>query len=185
MNLHGRGLPRVRGKPAQYGVSEDNQSIPVPPKIVHLNPDFSIKANKKWKGAKICPGLMLVPDPAAPIPGLSSASGHTVQVLETVAKGGIISLYNTKELNEAQALAAKAKGNLHIYLHKTRGVYLDSKPFSGRTKQWMAGKHQVAGLINLSLYANAIFVQVGDYCVAVAHPNAIPAGSLVAINYAP
>ena len=49
----------------------------------------------------------------------------------------------------------------------------------------MAGKHQVAGLINLSLYANAIFVEVGDYCVAVAHPNAIPAGSLVAINYAP
>ena len=31
----------------------------------------------------------------------------------------------------------------------------------------------------------AIFVEVGDYCVAVAHPNAIPAGSLVAINYAP
>ena len=51
----------------------------------------------------------------------------------------------------------------------------------------MAGKHQVAGshcLINLSLYANVIFVEVSNYCVAVAHPNAIAAGSLVAINYA-
>ena len=62
--------------------------------------------------------------------------------------------------------------------------YLDSRPFSGMSKEWMAGRHEVGGMVNSSINANAKF-EVGKYCVVVAHPHAILAGTAVSIKYSP
>lgn len=103
---------------------------------------------------------------------------------ELVRAGDPITLYSTKKIPTAKALVEK-NGNRQIYYHKSWMVYLDSKPFSGKSKEWMARHHQVGGLINSSLNANAMFVEVGEYCIVVAHPHDIHAGTAVNINYEP
>ena len=95
---------------------------------------------------------------------------------------GRITLYNTREIPKERVDKEKKKGNLHIFFHNGQRTYLDSKPFSGRTKRWMAMHHQVAGLINSSLNPNAKFEEVEKYCIAMAK-QALPAGTRVTINY--
>jgi len=172
---------RVRSKPIRLGFDKEAlKTIPVPRKEkVYLNPDPH--QPKKWRRPIDLPHGEFVPDiNRYTTPGFDP--GHSFVVREHVRAGDAISIYNTREIPKAQALKEK-ESNRYIYLHKNRQVYLDSKPFAGRTKEWMAAHHQVAGLINASLQANAKFEEVGEYCVAVAHPNEIFPGSLVTINY--
>ena len=52
-------------------------------------------------------------------------------------------------------------------------VDLDSRPFSGMSHEWMAGRHEKGGMVNSSINANAKFDEVCKYCVLVAYPHEI------------
>ena len=165
---------------SRYGIDE-LEPIAVPARDnVLLNPDPW--DSKKWRQSIRFPPGSLIPA-VGTIPGFDP--GHTFVVHEDVPAGGAITLYNTTKISATDALIEKDNGNCHIYYHKARMQHLDSKPFSGRSKRWMAAHHQVGGLINTSLYANAKFQEVGEHCLVVAHPNRIGAGTPVTINYAP
>ena len=169
---------RARAPPIRLGIDVP-QAIAVPSKQVSLNP--SEWEPRKWRRPVTLPAGTLIPA-VGTIPGTDP--GHTFVVNEDVRAGGAITLYNTRQIPKVQALIQKTKGNCHIYFHKARLLYLDSKPFSGRSKKWMAAHHQVGGLINSTLIANAKFLEVGENCVVVAHPSPIRAGTTVTINYA-
>jgi hypothetical protein len=171
--------PRATAPPVRYGI-EGPQAIAVPSREVLLTPDPW--QPRKWRQAVRLPAGTLIPA-VGTIPGFDP--GHTFVVNEDVPAGGPITLYCNNDIPKLQAELQKAEGNCHIYYHRSHMLYLDSKPCSGRTKRWMAAHHQVGGLINTSLQANAQFHEVGESCVVVAHPNPILAGTPVAINYAP
>lgn len=135
---------------------------------------------RRWSQPVRFPAGALEPDADAQTPGF--VPGHTFVVYEHVQEGRPITLYNTREIPKERVDKEKKKGNLHIFFHNGQRTYLDSKPFSGRTKRWMAMHHQVAGLINSSLNPNAKFEEVEKYCIAMAK-QALPAGTRVTINY--
>ena len=124
---------------------------------------------RKWRDAQRLPAGVSAPA-VGTVPDFDP--GHTFVVHELVRAGDPITLHSTKKIPTAKALMKK-KENWHTYYHKSRMVYLYSKPFSGKSKEWMARQHQVGGLINSSLNANAMFVEVGEYCIVVAHPHYI------------
>ena len=117
------------------------QAIAVPAKTeVFLQPNHW--EARKWRRAVTLPAGSLVPA-VVTIPGFDP--GHTFIVHENVRAGDPITLYSTRSIPKAKALIEKKNGNQHIYFHKSRMEYLDSRPFSGMSKEWMARRHEVGG----------------------------------------
>jgi hypothetical protein len=176
-----RRSERVRVQPVRMGTPH-LPDIAVPRRVsVLLNPDQSDA--RKWRLPQALPAGRLTKSMVVPVGGLDV--GHGFVVHELVRAGDPITLYSTKKITMKEALKEKARGNRHLYHHKPRMFFLDSKPTSSRSKRWMARNHQVGGLINSSITPNAVFQTVGEYCVVVAHPHDIQPYTEVSIKYNP